>query len=295
MKKTTLIAVGAVVVVAVVAAAVLLSGGEKNKSPEEQNGQQEQSSAPQSPDSSEDENQEASATGEIIGQIDMNGIPIPEFSVMEEVATNQKEGDNFSAIYSINAPEEGAIKDFYRDNLDEDWSLEEEQTSGGQTVYIFSKGENYNLKVAITEDGTGSSGQGAHGMAIDYTAPYQEDPYPDAVGVAPTSDKAEEFHEDFSSVFEDIFGGVKLNDTNTGDWIKFNYIVKRPITQEDATEIRSQLEEKGYNTNNVSKDKHKAEYTFRRSEGDWNEITMTINIGEYIADVQKIEITVWQR
>jgi len=53
--------------------------------------------------------------------------------------------------------------------------------------------------------------------------------------------------------------------------------------------------EKDYNTTNVSKDKHKAEYTFRRSEGDWNEITMTINIGEYIADVQKIEITVWQR
>ncbi|HMB65250.1 MAG TPA: hypothetical protein VKO42_00090, partial [Patescibacteria group bacterium] len=240
MKKTTLIAVGMIVLLAVVAAAVLLSGGEKEGSPDNQSNQQEQNNTSQPQGSSGDEDQEASATGEIIGQIDMNGIPIPEFSVMEEVATNQKEGDNFSAIYSINAPEEGAIKDFYRDNLDEDWSLEEEQTSGGQTVYIFSKGENYNLKVAITEDGTGSSGQGAHGMAIDYTAPYQEDPYPDAVGVAPTSDKAEEFHEDFSSVFEDIFGGVKLNDTNTGDWIKFNYIVKRPITQEDATEIRSQ-------------------------------------------------------
>ncbi len=255
MKKTTLIAVGVIVVLIVVAAAVLLSGEEEERTPEKQNGQQEQSSTPQSPDSSEDEDQKTQTTGEIIGQIDMNGIPIPEFSVMEEIATNQGDGDSFSAIYNINAPEEGAIKDFYRDNLDEDWSLEEEQTSGGQTAYIFSKGEDYNLKVAITDDGMGSSGQGTHGMAIDYSAPYQEDPYPDTVGVAPTSDAAEEFHEDFSSVFEDIFGGVKLNDTNKGDWIKFNYIVKRPITQEDATEIRNQLEEKEYDTKNVSKDK----------------------------------------
>ena len=296
MKKTTLIVAGVVVVLVVVVAAVLLSG-EEEESPEKQNGQQEQNNISQPQESSEDdEDQETSATGEIIGQINKNDMPIPEFSVMEEVTTEQKEGDSFNVSYSINAPKEGAIKNFYQDNLDEDWSLEKEQTTGGQTAYFFAKGENYSLRVATMKGGMGVSGQGDHTMSISYSAPYQEDPYPDAVGVAPTSDAAEKFHEDFSSVFEDIFGGVKLENTESGDWISFDYIVKRPITQEDATEIRSQLEEKGYDTKNVSKDKKEAEYKFRLSDEEkWNEVTMTINVGEYISNVQKIEPTVWAR
>ncbi|MDZ7611655.1 MAG: hypothetical protein U5L10_02735 [Candidatus Moranbacteria bacterium] len=295
MKKTMLIVAGVAVAIIVVVVVVLLSGKEE-KSSSKQNGQQEQSNTSQTQDTSGSGKQEVQANGEIIGQTDINGIPIPEFSFMKEVATNQKEGDSFAAVYNVNPPEEEAIKNFYQNNLGEDWILEEEQTSGGQTVYIFSKGENYNLKVAITEDGVGASGEGSHGIAIDYTAPYQEDPYPDAVGSAPTSDEAEKFHETFSSMFENIFGGVKLNYTAAEDWISFDYIVKRPITQEDSTEIRSQMEDNGYDTQKVSKDKHKTNYTFRLPEEEgWNEVKMTINVGEYISDVQKIDIRVYQR
>lgn len=295
MKKSALIVVGVVVVIIVIVIAVILSSGEKQGSPDKNNNTTPQENDLQPSDTSKDKDQGQKATGEIVGQIKKNGVPIPEFSVMKEVVSEQGEGNNFKVVYGIAKPESRAIKTFYQNNLGDDWSLKREQSSGPQTFYTFNKGENYTLKVVVMKGARVATEGATHGLSIDYEAPYQEDPYPDAVGVAPTSDKAEKYHQDFSSVFENIFGGVKLENTEAGDWIDFDYVVKRPITQEDATEIRNQLEEKGYDTKNVSKDKHKAEYTFRKSYGDWNEITMEIKVGEYISNVQQIKTTVWNR
>ena len=276
-------------VIVIVALAIFVSG-EEEENPTPNNNRSGQEVSPDSGSDSESgkNGQKDGATGEIVGQTDKNGIPIPKFSVMEEMMTEQKKGDNFEAVYSINRPEEGAIKNFYQDNLGNDWSLEKEQSSGDTVVYEFVKGDNYDLEVALMTSGAGKR------LVLKYNAPYQEDPYPDAVGVEPTSEEAEKYHQDFSSMFEEIFGGSKLKNTHTGDWIKLNYLVKRPITQEDATEIRDQLEKKEYETTNVSKEKNKAEYTFQKSYGDWKEVTVKIKVGEFIPDVQQIEVSVWK-
>lgn len=289
MKKTTLIIGGIIVVIVIVALAIFLSG-EKEEKPTPDNDRSGQEVSPDSGSASEsgENEQKEGPTGEIVGQTDKNGIPIPKFSLMEEIMTEQKKGDSFEAVYNINRPEEEAIKNFYQDNLGDDWSLEKEQSSGDAVVYEFVKGDNYELEVALMADGAGKR------LVLKYDAPYQEDPYPDAIGVEPTSEEAEKYHQDFSSIFEEIFGGSKLKNAHTGDWIKLEYVVKRPITQEDATEIRDQLEKKEYETINVSKEKNEAEYTFQKSYGDWNEPTVTIKVGEFIPDVQQIEVKVWE-
>ena len=306
-KKVLLIVVGVLVALLIIVgvAGYLIFGAVfgffQDKAQEAtQNIPTEQITQTSSPDQQEQTStQESSATGEIVGEMEKADIPIPEFSVMEEVMSEKKKGENFKVMYSINRPEEGAVKDFYENNLSEDWSLDKQQTVSGQTMYSFTKGDNYELDVVVMGAGMAPSmnamnAEGNTALVLEYSAPYQEDPYPNAVNVTPTSETGEKYNDDMMAVFESVFGGSKLVDAGSGgDATSLDYVVKRPITQEDATRIRQNLEEKGYNTTDVSKTKNEASYDFKKTYGEKTNVNMEINVGEFVGDTQKIEVNAW--
>ncbi len=125
------------------------------------------------------------------------------------------------------------------------------------------------------------------------------DVYEPAKAVKPASSGINSaLHDDFKAVFDSVFGGSKLVSASSEKvWEDFEYIVKTPIKEQDAEDIRSSLEEKGYETVSSSAKADKYSYTFSKeiSGKEYDSIQMTIWLeAAREALLQKITITVYK-
>jgi hypothetical protein len=212
------------------------------------------------------------------------------------IEQKDEKAGTFFAMYGIqelNKAEE--IKDFYKTKAaEEGWTLGSDMFMEQTWILDFSKGQDYSLQVSVgymdnsTQLSLSCSGPGTE---------EKENPYDSVSQVNPGSSLGNALHNDFKAVFNSIFGGAKLTRASSDKWVEeLTYIVKRQTTEQDAQQIRSLLEQRGYGVTSSSSRTDKYNYTFSKEilGEEYDDINVTIWLTEEGSTQQKITVSVYK-
>ncbi len=122
----------------------------------------------------------------------------------------------------------------------------------------------------------------------------RDNPYETAETVVPVQERNEVMHETFGAVLEEVFE-KEPRLVSSGDILVLSYIVDRAITPDDVAEVRSFLEEEGYELEgtDIEDDSYDLNFSAKILDYDYQgNIYVLISTAEEGEDTQTIEVRI---